>query len=320
MTIAQHARTPYPPISHPASAFHLTPEQVQFFDDHGYLLLKQQVTGKLLQSIQQAGMQWIDDGLKAPADSPHRADYQFARRPAGQVFYRVDYLHNKGCAASLDLLGSPQVLAVAESLCGRNFVPTYESMVFKMKGDGEVIPWHQDAVHARRYRVFNYDLYLDHSRSGAGALWVVPGSHRRKQDVCDVADKHGWRPPGAIEVEMEPGDVLLHDVMVVHGSPRAVGAELRRTVYYEFRSAEMILEEGPWDMEWIHRRMRFLPVALKRFAMTYPMHPQFDWTVDERFRPEPVGDEAAELRVAHVHHTPGSFCSATSEGSLLPKS
>jgi hypothetical protein len=193
-------------------------------------------------------------------------------------------------------------------------------MVFKMKGDWEVIAWHQDAVHSRRYRVFNYDLYLDHSRGGAGALWVVPGSHRVKQDVCEVAQKHGWRPPGSIEVEMEPGDVLLHDVMVVHGSPRAVGAELRRTLYYEFRSAEMILEEGPWDLGWIQRRMRFLPVALKRFGEAFAGHEQFAWDAEGRFRPEPVGDEAMELKVAHVHHTPGSFCSATSEGNPLPKS
>ncbi len=66
------------------------------------------------------------------------------------------------------MLGAPQVLAVAESLCGRNFVPTYESMVFKQEGDGEKIRWHQDAVHPRNHRIFNYDLYLDASRKGAG--------------------------------------------------------------------------------------------------------------------------------------------------------
>jgi hypothetical protein len=312
MTIADRTATPVPPPATPRSPFHLTPQQIQFFDDNGYLLLRRQITGKLLESLQQAGSQWIADGLNAPPDSPHKDDYQFARRPNGQVFYRVDYVHNKGCRASLEMLGAPQVLAVAESLCGRNFVPTYESMVFKMKGDGEAIAWHQDAVHARRYRVFNYDLYLDHSRSGGGALWVVPGSQNKKQDICDVAERHGWKPPGAIEVEMQPGDVLLHDVMVVHGSPRAIGADLRRTIYYEFRAAEMILDEGPWDVDWIHRRNRFLPIALRKFHETFPGHPQFSWNADPAFRPAALADEATELKVAHVHHTPGSHCSATS--------
>ena len=144
----------------------------------------------LLARLQAAADRWIERGeavrQKArsgaeltPDEQAFASDLAFARREGGEVFFRVDYLHAKGEAASLELLGSPQVLAVAESLCGPNFVPTYESMVFKKAGDGEKIPWHQDAVHPRRYRVFNYDLYLDPSRAGGGALRVVPQSQRR---------------------------------------------------------------------------------------------------------------------------------------------
>src|SRR5215210_7893431 len=103
------------------------------------------------------------------------------------------------------MMGSPQDLGVVESLCGHNFVPTSESMVFTMPGDGEAIPWHQDAVFPLKYRDFNFDLYLDSSRQGAGALQVIPGTHRHGQDICRIAERHGWNPPGMITVEMEPG-------------------------------------------------------------------------------------------------------------------
>lgn len=56
------------------------------------------------------------------------------------MIWRVDYVHDKGESASLELLGSPQVLGMAQSLCEPNFVSTYESMVFKFEGDGEKIP------------------------------------------------------------------------------------------------------------------------------------------------------------------------------------
>ena len=59
--------------------------------------------------------------------------------------WRVDYIHDKGEAASLELLGSPAVLGIAESLAGPDFVPTYESLVVKKAGDGAPVPWHQDA-------------------------------------------------------------------------------------------------------------------------------------------------------------------------------
>jgi ectoine hydroxylase-related dioxygenase (phytanoyl-CoA dioxygenase family) len=297
--------------------YHLTDEQIAFFDANGYLILRQWITGPLLERLQAAGHAWIEQGQAVDAGEQERddaEDYSFAVRGDRRVMYRVNYLHNKGQAASLELLGSPQVLAVAESLCGPNFVPTYESMVFKQEGDGKEIVWHQDAVHPRSHRIFNFDLYLDPSLSGAGALRVVPGTQTRKQDFCNLTDTYGWEVPESIEVEMAPGDVLLHDVMVAHGSPETYGKALRRTIYYEFRAAEEILLDGPWDREWIDRRMRLVPLALEHHQRTFAAEPQFQWQPDAEFRPVPRGDEAEELRIAHLVHTSGAYCSAGDAG------
>jgi ectoine hydroxylase-related dioxygenase (phytanoyl-CoA dioxygenase family) len=306
---------PYPAPQTPRSPYHLTPQQVRSFDENGYLILRQQIPPELLKRVQVAGDAWIERGLRAAPDDPSQADFAWKKGPNGRTFYAVGYVHNMGQPASLELLGCPQVLAVVESLTGPNFVPTYESMVFKMTGQGAPIHWHQDAVHPRRYRIFNYDIYLDHSRAGAGALKVVPRSQMAKVDVCDFDDNHGWNPPGAIEVEMAPGDVLLHDVMVVHGSEPVVGKALRRTLYYEFRAAEEILEDGPWDRNWIDRRLRLIPLALRRHREAFPQAAQFEWRVSGEFRPELGDDEAAELRVAHVVNMPGSYCSAGDAGT-----
>jgi ectoine hydroxylase-related dioxygenase (phytanoyl-CoA dioxygenase family) len=289
----------------------LTADQIRFFDEHGYVVLRDWIPADLLARLRDAGDAWIAQGLK---DNGASEDYKFAERPRlGRTMWRVDYLHNKGYDASLELLGSPAVCGVAESLCGPNFVPTYESMVFKNEGDGAEVPWHQDAVHPRRWRIFNYDLYLDASRKGAGALRVVPGTQKQAQDICRLEDAFGWEPPDVIHVEMDPGDVLLHDVMVVHGSETTGGgAPLRRTIYYEFRAAEEIVHDGPWDRPWIERRMRLLPIGLRRHASAFSLAPQFDWRPDGEFRPPPLGDDAEELRVAHEVHMTGSFCSAGS--------
>ncbi|MGV3613774.1 MAG: phytanoyl-CoA dioxygenase family protein [Fimbriimonas sp.] len=290
--------------------YHLTDEQIRFFDENGYLILRQWITGPLLERLQAAGTAWIDQGRNLTGTSPQREDFAMAKREHGEVMFRVDYIHDKGEVASLELLGAPQVLAVAESLCGRNFVPTYESMVFKGEGDGEAIRWHQDAVHPRRHRIFNYDLYLDPSLDGAGALVVIPGTQTSTLDACELERMHGWTPPGSIVVEMAPGDVLLHDVMVVHGSPRTIGKALRRTIYYEFRAAEQILSEGPWDREWVRRRQRLVPLGLRAFAERFPDAEPFDWQADAEYREELAED--ADLKVAHVVHTRGSHCSAGS--------
>lgn len=298
------------------SQYALTPEQLAFYDENGYLLLRNWIPAPMLKRLQAAGETWIANGLKATDDDPHRPDYLFAERPTGKTMWRVDYVHNKGQVASLELLGSPQVLEVAQSMCGPNFVPTYEAMVFKQEGDGAVVKWHQDAVHTRTHRIFNYDLYLDESRSGGGALWVIPKSHFHGQDICRLTDEYGWNVPGSIEVEMAPGDVLLHDVMVVHGSPQTEGNRLRRTIYYEFRAAEEIIQDGPWDRTWIDQRMRLVPLGLNRYAQQYPAKEHFQWNVSLPFRPVMSDDEETELRVVHKVHMAGSYCSAGDAGKL----
>ncbi len=296
------------------SPYHLSQEQIHFFDANGYLVLRNWIPQDLLARLQEAGQVWIEEGLHAPEDDPNYRDYMFARRSHGRVMFRVNYVHNKGQAASLELLGAPQVLAVAESLCGPNFVPTYESMVFKQEGDGEAIKWHQDAVHPRGHRIFNFDLYLDPSRADAGALRVIPRTQLQRQDICALTERWGWNPPGVITVEMQPGDVLLHDVMVVHGSEQVEGKALRRTIYYEFRAAEEILEDGPWDREWIDKRLRLVPLGLERYRRAYPDKEQFRWNVSPEFRPQVSADERQELKIAHIVHTGGTFCSAGDAG------
>ena len=311
MSQTVHARRPQEELV-ASRAYHLTPEQIEQFDAQGYLVLRGRIPAPLLERLRAAADGWIADGRALDERNPAASDYQWATRGGERRMFRVDYLHGKGRAASLELLGSPAVLGIAESLAGPNLVPTYESLVFKDEGDGAAIDWHQDAVHPRTHRIFNVDVYLDASRAGEGALRVAPGSHLAPVDVCQLQEEYGWDAPGVIQVELEPGDVLVHDVMVVHGSEAVTGNRLRRTIYYEFRAAEQIADEGPWDAEWVDRRLRLLPVALGEHERANPDAPQFAWNVAPELAPVVGDDHDEELRIAHLVHSPGSYCSAGS--------
>lgn len=290
--------------------YHLSTDEIARFDRDGYLILRGRIPAPLLARLRAAADGWIEDGRRVGADDAASVDYHYAVRGGERRMFRVDYLHSKGRSASLELLGSPAVLGIAESLAGPDFVPTYESLVFKDEGDGAAIDWHQDAVHPRTHRIFNIDVYLDASRAGEGALRVAPGSHLAPVDVCQLQEEYGWDAPGVLQVELEPGDVLVHDVMIVHGSEAVQGNRLRRTIYYEFRAAEQIAAEGPWDAEWVDRRLRLLPVALREHARRNPDEQGFTWNIAPELAPTTSGDDDAELRIAHGVHSPGSYCSA----------
>lgn len=292
--------------------YHLTAEEIAHFDEHGYVILRNRIGGDLLRTLQEASERWIADGHALQDESEGDGDYNFATRPSGRVLFRINYLHNKQEAASLELLGSPEMLGIAESLAGPAFVPTYESLVFKNTGDGAPIDWHQDAVHPRTHRIFNVDVYLDESRKGAGSLRVAPGSHKQVVDVCQLQEEFGWDAPGVVQTELNPGDVLVHDVMLVHGSEATLANRLRRTIYYEFRSAQQILAEGPWDRDFIDQRLRLVSLGLDEWARQNPERERFSWNVSREFAPVMGDDTAHELRVAHGVHSPGSYCSAGS--------
>jgi ectoine hydroxylase-related dioxygenase (phytanoyl-CoA dioxygenase family) len=286
----------------------LTDEQVKSFDEQGFLVLRNRIPKGMLTRLQEAADYWIATGKHSRETGQTGDDYRFADRGGGEVMFRVDYLHDKEQPASLELLGSPEILGIADSLAGKNFVPTYEAMVFKDTGNGAPIEWHQDATHPRRYRIFNIDIYLDEALPGQGALRVVPGSQVGKVDMCGLKDQYSWRVPGSLEVQMGPGDVLVHDVMLVHGSEPTLGNALRRTIYYEFRPAEQILDEGPWDRSWVDKRLRMLPLAFAAYAKANPGQLGFVWQIDPDLRPSAISE--TELRVLHLVHTPGSYCSA----------
>ncbi len=216
------------------------------------------------------------------------------------VLRRIEYVQGKG-DAFLHLLANPVLLDAAYKVVGERFVPTFDSCVIKMPGRGVEVPWHRDGggptmffddpESGRRFPAVNFDIYLDEANAQSGALWVVPGSNKDKESRAPELAKAGEYEtvPGAIRVDMAPGDMLLHDVTLYHGSPETNGGPLRRVIYYEFRDMRFInrvhrAQEGDtarhkWSDAWIRRRLSVLQQAIdKRQAagmdVLWPQHPE----------------------------------------------
>jgi len=90
-------------------------------------------------------------------------------------------------------------------------------------------------------------------------LYVIPGSHvwndQLAGQMLDFMSKDGFRKLGAIPVPVNAGDVLMHNILLLHGSP-ACNSPLRRTVYYEYRSIQQELAMGPHIKEYMPLKQR----------------------------------------------------------------
>jgi len=248
----------------------ITDEQARFFLENGLLIIRNVIRGQELKEIQDQ-TQTLIDKARAGTDEPDYA-YKTHEITKQRVPMRVEYVVDKLPACKV-LAGHPFILRAVEKLQGPNFVPTWDSMVFKNPGAGAAIPWHRDGgvdcVDAHS-PIFNVDFYLDGSDI-SNCLWGIPGSNlwpvEEANGTIQRLNKDGFHTEGTIPILMNPGDVILHNILALHGSP-ATQSKLRRVLYYEYRAAEIESKKGPHKPEYIPLKQKVLLATLRDRAQS----------------------------------------------------
>ncbi|MGH7143529.1 MAG: phytanoyl-CoA dioxygenase family protein [Planctomycetota bacterium] len=242
----------------------ITDEQAQFFADNGYLVLRGAVKGEELRRMQVAMNELTQAASPTVLKDPDHV-YKPGHKTGKPVLARIEYVIHRTDPGKV-LLANPFILNSVEKIIGPDLIPTWDSMVLKMPGEGIVIPWHRDAgtecVGDRP--IFNVDFYMDEADLDT-CLWVHPGSHLWSAERArEIIQKPGFDTTGAIPVPMQPGDVIFHNILVLHGSPANVAPKLRRVVYYEFRAAHVENEFGPHVPEYIPLKQKLLLACLEK--------------------------------------------------------
>jgi phytanoyl-CoA hydroxylase len=242
----------------------ITQEQAQFFLDNGFLVIRNVVVGEELRLLQEQTMQAVDIGLAGTGD----ADYMYRVRKNGErKYWRTEFIIDKQ-EANKALLAHPFILRSVAKLQGVNLIPTWDSLVVKIPNQAASVPWHRDALVPEGCTdprpIFNVDFYLDQADLKS-CLWVIPGSNHWANDVADERiGRPGFDVSDAVPVPMNPGDVIFHNIQLLHGSPEGDGNALRRTVYYEFRPGEIEAEFGPHTLEYLALKQHMLVDCIEK--------------------------------------------------------
>lgn len=263
--------------------FKLTTSQIDAFDNDGYLVLRKWVPIDLILQLRRASSELIHHGLRNFQFDDTRQHVAAITNGEKPFITRVNDLFLYCNPVFLELLGCPQIVNVATSLGGDDRISIYESLVVKNEGDGQVIIWHRDMVHNRCDRVFTLGVYLDEARESKGALRIIPQSQSSSKDVCTLEGEWKQGRLEAKEIEMDPGDVLVHDVMAVHSSEPITEQGCRRTVYFEFRSPVNARTNHGFTHEWIALRHQLIQIAQRRWQRHHDRPSDSDeWSKDER--------------------------------------
>jgi ectoine hydroxylase-related dioxygenase (phytanoyl-CoA dioxygenase family) len=249
----------------------ISDEEARFFHDNGYLIVRGVLQGEELSRVQAAMQELYDYGSAEVRSDP---DYSYGKGhlTGNKTLARVEYVIDKSDDMKV-LLGNPFILRSTEKLMGPDLIPTWDSMVLKAPGEGIIVPWHRDAGtdQVGDKPIFNVDFYLD-SATEENCVWIIPGSSRwPKEQAHAWLDAHRsqstaeeFRNSGAVPALMQPGDVLFHDILVLHGSPSSNAKALRRVVYYEFRTAHVEEAIGPHVPAYIPLKQKVLLACIER--------------------------------------------------------
>lgn len=147
----------------------------------------------------------------------------------------------QGVDELLECASHPDILDMVEQVMGPDLIVWGSQVFSKPAGDGMAIPWHQDGQYwpVRPLRTVTVWIAIDPARVENGCMRVIPGSHRQglmphlSSDDPGLALNQGLEDVDedrAVDVVLEPGQVSLHDAMLVHGS-NANRSGLRRCGY-----------------------------------------------------------------------------------------
>ncbi len=235
----------------------------QFFKD-GYLLFPQAISPQTLKKWQKLADDIESAALEAYNSGGSMANACVVEDAVGPRLMRYDELYLNQTEPLIELLAANTMQQIIRELSGPSSVIIYSDLLYKHQHPHPVIKWHQGAPHSRNYPYLNIGIYLDDADEDDGCLRYVPGTQGALQPISDIEREYGWNPPGIVQQPARAGDILVQDMMVLHGSEPKRSPGARRTIYVEVRPVEGILEQQQVSDTWLASRKAFMATLLEK--------------------------------------------------------
>lgn len=164
----------------------------------------------------------------------------------------------KGSRAFLALAMEPQILDMVEQLIGPDIILWGCHVFCKPAGDGQETPWHQDGHYwpMRPLSTCTVWVALDESTVENGCLRVIPKSHAQKvthdhllEDRTDLVlnlrtSEDAFDEKQAVNLELMPGQMSMHDVYMIHGAAVNRSAKRRAGVALRYMPGTSVFERN----------------------------------------------------------------------------
>jgi hypothetical protein len=205
----------------------LSAEQVASYRENGFVVPDYRLTDATLAALRR-------DVEALIGDDPER-----------HQFVPTMFDHDPGF---IEYVKDPALLDMIEQLAGPDFALWNMSLFGKPARDGKKVPWHQDGEYwpIRPMATTRIWIALDAATRENGCLRYVRGSHRERRIY-----RHRENPDGSLllhyeipdaeidpadiyDLELEAGQMALHDIYIAHGSEANTTDRVRRAIVINF--------------------------------------------------------------------------------------
>jgi phytanoyl-CoA hydroxylase len=225
----------------------ITPTQIDFFKENGYLIIENIIDSdslKYYQNIYQDFLLGKIDSGKNRSDLGEQLGDNKAVENITQIMWPSDFVD--------DILAKPyhkNAQKIAQSLLGNDLEMDFDMLIDKAPQTNTPTPWHQDAAYWLALpdtRAVSCWMALDDATLDNGCMWYVPKSHFQpirphrfagKEGgalICDCTENEG------LAIEIKAGSCILHDGRTLHYSRGNTTDSHRRAYIVNFRPKAMI--------------------------------------------------------------------------------
>jgi len=198
----------------------LSKEEINFYNKNGYITPNKKIPSNLFIKMKSGA----ENVLKNNPDAMHES----------MINVHLENDNPEGIIGDKSLLEasySPFILDKVEQLIGKNIILWGVSLFCKPPLKGKAIPWHQDGYYWPIRPLANCTVWiaLDRATVKNGCLRVIKESHKNglfnhktdnsKENALNQAlVKESYNENKAINLELEEGEISLHDCFLIHGS------------------------------------------------------------------------------------------------------
>jgi hypothetical protein len=226
----------------------LTPDQIAFYRDNGYILIEDAITPEQLDRLRARTLDLIDQS-RAVTESDEVFDLDEGHGPETPRLTRVKLPH-KVDPMFWDVIKNSAMTEALRDLIGDNVMLQTSKLNTKAPGGGQAVEWHQDWAF---YPATNDDLLaiglmLDDVDLDNGPLQVIPGSHKgpvlshMSEDghFCGAVDPDDadFDMSKAVTLTGKAGSMSIHHVRMLHGSAPNTSDRPRLICFYECAAAD----------------------------------------------------------------------------------